>query len=112
MRIVPMPAYDVQRKTQHQEDTMTPTPPRRLFGIQPLIALALLCLAGSSAWAQPAQSGKVMGGAPANTAEPRPPASVRFIKAPSDETPAARTRRLKRECKGKPNAGMCLGHAS
>jgi hypothetical protein len=40
------------------------------------------------------------------------PARVRFIDAPSSETPAARRQRLKRECKGRPNAGMCLGHAS
>ncbi|MBS3997531.1 MAG: hypothetical protein KGZ67_09365 [Hydrogenophaga sp.] len=41
---------------------------------------------------------------------PRPPAKVTFVEAPSHETPAARTKRLKRECKGRPNAGMCLGH--
>ncbi len=40
----------------------------------------------------------------------KPPSSVRFIDAPSSEKPAARERRLKRECKGRPNAGMCLGY--
>lgn len=40
----------------------------------------------------------------------RKPAKVRFIDAPSSESPAARKKRLKRECKGRPNAGMCLGH--
>lgn len=44
------------------------------------------------------------------TEAPRKPAKVRFIDAPSSETPAERKRRLKRECKGRPNAGMCLGH--
>lgn len=44
------------------------------------------------------------------TEAPRKPAKVRFIDAPSSETPAARKKRLKRECKGRPNAGMCLGH--
>lgn len=29
----------------------------------------------------------------------------------SQETPAQRDRRLKRECKGLPNAGACLGYA-
>ncbi len=44
---------------------------------------------------------------------PRKPAgSVKFHKAPSEESPAARARRLTRECKGRPNAGMCLGYAS
>lgn len=41
---------------------------------------------------------------------PRKPAKVTFIDAPSSESPAARKKRLKRECKGRPNAGMCLGH--
>jgi hypothetical protein len=37
------------------------------------------------------------------------PAKVSFVGAPSDESPAARDKRLKRECKGRPNAGVCLG---
>jgi hypothetical protein len=40
------------------------------------------------------------------------PGKVTFREAPSAEKPAERTKRLKRECKGRPNAGMCLGHAS
>jgi hypothetical protein len=31
---------------------------------------------------------------------------------PGDGTREARDRRLKRECKGRPNAGACLGYAS
>lgn len=46
---------------------------------------------------------------PAQT-ERRLPARVTFIDAPSSETPAAREKRLKRECRGRPNAGACLGH--
>lgn len=38
------------------------------------------------------------------------PGKVRFVEAPSSEKPAAREKRLKRECKGRPNAGMCLGY--
>ena len=38
------------------------------------------------------------------------PAKVSFIDAPSSERPEARQKRLKRECKGRPNAGACLGH--
>ena len=49
-------------------------------------------------------------GSTTTTEAPRTPAKVRFINAPSSETPAERKRRLKRECKGRPNAGMCLGH--
>ena len=35
--------------------------------------------------------------------------SVRFIDAPSSESAATRQARLKRECRGRPNAGACLG---
>ena len=38
------------------------------------------------------------------------PSKVTFIDAPSSEKPTAREKRLRRECKGRPNAGMCLGH--
>ena len=56
-------------------------------------------------------SGTVMAGAtkPAPT-QKKPPSKVTFIEAPSSEKPAAREKRLKRECKGRPNAGMCLGY--
>lgn len=53
--------------------------------------------------------------APAAPATPargtqRPPTKVTFIDSPSSESPAAREKRLRRECKGRPNAGMCLGY--
>ncbi len=38
------------------------------------------------------------------------PSKVTFHKAPSEEAPAVREQRLKRECKGRPNAGMCAGY--
>lgn len=91
---------------------MTPTRYSHASRLHTLLALALICHAGSPVWAQPAKPASVTPGSPIGAAASRPPTSVRFIKAPSDETPAARARRLKRECKGKPNAGMCLGHAS
>lgn len=47
---------------------------------------------------------------PAKPGSPRKPTSVTFHKAPSEENPAAREKRLKRECKGRANAGMCLGY--
>lgn len=37
-------------------------------------------------------------------------ASVKFIDGPSSETAAAREKRLRRECRGRVNAGACLGH--
>ena len=45
---------------------------------------------------------------PTQAGAPRKPASVKFHKAPSEESPAAREKRLQRECKGRANAGMCL----
>jgi hypothetical protein len=53
--------------------------------------------------------GAAQSAAPASSARPLP-SSVRFIDAPSAESPAARQKRLKKECKGRPNAGACLGH--
>ncbi|WP_439590580.1 hypothetical protein [Hydrogenophaga sp.] len=38
------------------------------------------------------------------------PSKVTFHKAPSEESPQAREKRLKRECRGRPNAGMCAGY--
>ncbi len=50
------------------------------------------------------------GQTPGSTGGQKAPSKVSFIDAPSSEKPAAREKRLKRECKGRPNAGMCLGH--
>lgn len=64
-----------------------------------LAALALFssCLAGL-----PAQA--------ANDGQRKLPSKVTFHKAPSEEAPAVREKRLLRECKGRPNAGMCAGY--
>ncbi len=39
----------------------------------------------------------------------KPPTRVRFLDSGSGESKAAREKRLRRECKGRPNAGACLG---
>jgi len=44
--------------------------------------------------------------------EKQPSHKIKFIKSPSEESHAERAQRLKRECKGRPNAGACLGYAS
>lgn len=67
---------------------------------------ALLALAGAAQSAQSAQSGKT---ASTPATGQRTTGSVRFIDAPSGETAAAREKRLRRECRGRPNAGACLG---
>ena len=69
------------------------------------IALLALCLAAASANAQETPR------------KPRPPkapqrTSVQFIPAPSHESPAERDRRLRRECKGRPSGGACLGYTN
>ncbi len=74
---------------------MFQTVARRACALSVLVACA--ALPASAAQSPPAKPGK-------------PPTSVRFIDAPSSESPAARRARLKKECKGRPNAGACLGH--
>lgn len=64
---------------------------------------ALLASLALSVFAAPA--------APAGDGQRKPPSKVTFHKAPSEESPQAREKRLLRECKGRPNAGMCLGYA-
>lgn len=39
------------------------------------------------------------------------PARVNFVKSESGETASERERRLIRECRGRPDAGACLGYA-
>ncbi len=39
------------------------------------------------------------------------PARVSFVKSDSGETASERERRLIRECRGRPDAGACLGYA-
>ena len=45
----------------------------------------------------------------ASDGQRKPPTKVTFHKAPSEESPQAREKRMVRECKGRPNAGMCAG---
>jgi len=72
-----------------QEEPMSTTPLR-------LCALALLA----------ALSNPLHAGEPGTR---KPSSKVSFHKAPSKEALAAHEKRLKRECQGRPNAGMCAG---
>ena len=68
--------------------------------------------APSTPVAMPGQTSPAPG--PADTAKPKKKkksASVKYDKGSAEST-AERDRRLKRECKGRPNAGACLGYAS
>lgn len=82
---------------------------RHLFRLA--AASAALLIATSLSAAEPATSGTKSKPA-AGAAGKKTTGKVTFRDAPSAEKPAERARRLKRECKGRPNAGMCLGHAS
>lgn len=68
-----------------------------------LTALTLLALCGAAC----VHAGQV---APSKASRNATSTSVKFIDAPSSEKPATREKRLRRECRGRPNAGMCLGH--
>ncbi|MEX1167031.1 MAG: hypothetical protein WEK74_09230 [Hydrogenophaga sp.] len=46
---------------------------------------------------------------PKDTVGEKLPSKVTFIDSPSSESKAERKKRLKLECKGRPNAGACLG---
>lgn len=66
----------------------------------------------NAAYAVPVQTSR----ASAQAAEPSEPASrskpkILHLPSPSDESTAQRDRRLTRECRGRPNAGACLGYA-
>lgn len=63
------------------------------------LVLLMLALAGT------AQAASARKGQKTNTST-----SVRFIDSPSSESPVAREKRLRRECRGRVNAGACLGH--
>ncbi|MFM9879713.1 MAG: hypothetical protein ACKVOO_04820 [Burkholderiaceae bacterium] len=58
-----------------------------------------------------ASSSKKPGGKKANQAKAAP-VKAAVIPGGSGETAAAREKRLKRECKGRPDAGACLGFGS
>ena len=45
----------------------------------------------------------------ASEGQRKPPSKVTFHKSSTEETPQAREKRLLRECRGRPNAGMCAG---
>lgn len=71
-----------------------------------LLTSGLLLSASGHSWA----STQVAAPAKSTSRTTNLPAKVRFIESSSSESPAARSKRLKKECKGRPNAGMCLGH--
>lgn len=69
-----------------------------------LLQVPLLALAAGLATDADAQA-RVQG----KDAPVKEPVRVRFLDSGSGESKAAREKRLRRECKGRPNAGACLG---
>ena len=74
-----------------------------------LITLIAASLLGAAPLAYAAA--KPASQAPAQTSQKKTGAP-KFIPSASQESPRERERRLMRECKGRPNAGACLGYAS
>lgn len=61
-----------------------------------------------------AMSATLCAAAAADTDKPvhqKKPARVNVVKSESGETASERERRLIRECRGRPDAGACLGYA-
>ena len=81
--------------------TASPAPTRLYLtaGGALLVSLSLALGSGATAATQK----------PTSTKDKKLPSKVTFIDSPSSESPAARKKRLKKECKGRPNAGACLG---
>jgi guanyl-specific ribonuclease Sa len=85
-----------------------------------LSLLAAVFLAGASAWSQSARAAddKSLSSSSVDAADSKKSSkkSSQKVSAPkvrslgSGETPAERAARLKRECKGMPNAGACTGY--
>lgn len=76
------------------------------------IGLVVLVFGVVGAWAVPTQADQ--NGCYVNAKGRRSCHAMRAQfdrKLPGGETQSQRDKRLKRECKGKPNAGACLGYA-
>ncbi len=77
------------------------------------LALAAGLNLGAAAPAIAADKGAPTTAPPATAASATQKKAVKVkVDQGSAETPAQRNARLKRECKGRPNAGACLGFAS
>jgi hypothetical protein len=85
----------------------------RVWTLALLLGLGLAVGLGSGpaeAGGKGAKEGKEVKGEAASAR--RLPSKVTFHRSPSDESRADRERRLQRECRGRPNAGACLGFTS
>lgn len=84
-----------------------------------LPALALLVLAGTLGTAEDASPrpiaqtpAQTLADAPVPARTSRRKPRIVHLPSPSEESSAQRDRRLARECRGLPNAGVCLGYTA
>ena len=82
------------------------------------LALALLGAGSTASGAERKQSGRSASTAAKTAAvaanpqaKPKGSVKIKHQRSPSEESTAERDRRLYRECRGRPNAGACLGYA-
>ena len=76
---------------------------------RPMRVVLILLVLATAGLAHAAQAGTAKTST-TKTSKKAPSTSVRFMDAPSSESPAAREKRLRRECQGRANAGACLGY--
>lgn len=81
---------------------------QRATGMALAVVLALCALASPTAAEARKKADVSAEGTPQRHSKAKLPKTQR---SPSEETTAERDRRLLRECKGRPNAGACLGYA-
>lgn len=97
------------KPTSHIQDPVATGMPRALTSaivvLAALIAMAIPIEAYSGETAS-----KATGNATAETGKKKGSLKIKHQRSPSEETVAERARRLKRECRGAPNAGACLGY--
>ena len=86
-----------------------PQPPRRAKPLSGFFT-ALVVAGVLAVSSPPALSARAVKGSVGKAPAAKPTGKVTYLDSPSSEKPAAREKRLKRECRGRPNAGACLGH--
>lgn len=86
-----------------------PQPPRHSRSY-PGLFTALAVAGGLALWSPPTWAASTAKNTVRAATAPKPASKVSFLDSGSSETPAAREKRLQRECRGRPNAGACLGH--
>lgn len=99
----------------HRDFLFSPPAPVRGIGTTLLgacLALSLLGACGQASGAEGKKSGRSGStAAPSAQAKQKGAIKIKHQRSPSEESTAERDRRLYRECRGRPNAGACLGYA-